>query len=94
MGDEHTLTLQHSILTHRGGVSPDGADATVAVARSAFNELFTGTATIGRLTVGGPAGRSVGPLLVPSATYRFASWPVNGGVGIRLLPSLGKGRAV
>jgi alkyl sulfatase BDS1-like metallo-beta-lactamase superfamily hydrolase len=60
-GDEHEVTLRHGVLTHRRSAGPGAgdADATVALARSAFDELFTGTATIdellasGRLTVAG-----------------------------------------
>ena len=67
-GDEHTLTLRHGVLTHRRGIRPGAADATVAVARSALDELFTGTATIddlvgsGRLAIEGDPAR-LGELL-------------------------------
>jgi len=57
------VTLEHGVLTHRRGVTTGSADARVAVARSALNELFSETATIddlvssGRLTVEGDQGK-------------------------------------
>jgi alkyl sulfatase BDS1-like metallo-beta-lactamase superfamily hydrolase len=45
-GDEHALTLQHGVLTHRRGAPRFGADATVSVTRSAINEIFLGTAKV------------------------------------------------
>ena len=67
-GDEHNMTLRHGVLSHRRSVSPGAADATVAVARSALDELLARTATIddlvssGRLTIEGDQN-AVGELL-------------------------------
>ena len=59
-GEQHAITLEHGVLTHRR--SGDGTrtpDATIAAARSVLDELLMGTATFedlvasGRLTIEG-----------------------------------------
>jgi alkyl sulfatase BDS1-like metallo-beta-lactamase superfamily hydrolase len=66
-GDEHAMTLQHAVLTHRRG-APAEADATLSLPRSGLNELIAGLTTIeelsssGRLSVQGDAAK-LGELL-------------------------------
>lgn len=65
--EAYTATLRHGVLTHRRGAS-GAPDATIAVARSALNEVFTGGATpeqllaSGLMAVEGDAGK-IGELL-------------------------------
>jgi alkyl sulfatase BDS1-like metallo-beta-lactamase superfamily hydrolase len=52
-GNEHSLTLQHGVLSHRRGAPRHAADATVSVARDSLNELITGSNTIEGLVTSG-----------------------------------------
>jgi alkyl sulfatase BDS1-like metallo-beta-lactamase superfamily hydrolase len=67
-GQQHALTLQHGVLTHRRGAPRGEIDATVHVERSALDEVIAGLATIeelagsGRLTVEGDQAK-LGELL-------------------------------
>jgi alkyl sulfatase BDS1-like metallo-beta-lactamase superfamily hydrolase len=67
-GNEHSLTLQHGVLTHRRGAPAGPIDATVSVPRSALNDVIAGAATVdvlvasGRLAVEGDQGK-LGELL-------------------------------
>lgn len=45
--------LQHGVLTHRPAGKSDGVDATLTIARSTLNTLFTGATTIEELMKSG-----------------------------------------
>jgi alkyl sulfatase BDS1-like metallo-beta-lactamase superfamily hydrolase len=67
-GDEHELTLRHGVLTHRRHRRVAEPDATVRIARAAFNSIVDGSAAIedvvasGGLAVEGDAAK-LGELL-------------------------------
>ena len=52
-GNEHSLTLQHGVLTHRRGAPAGPIDATVSVQRSALNDVIAGAATVDELVASG-----------------------------------------
>ena len=52
-GEEYGLTLQHGVLTHRGGAPGGPVDATVSVERSAVNAVVAGSATLEELVASG-----------------------------------------
>ena len=52
-GNEHSLTLQHGVLTHRRGAPAGPIDATVSVPRSALNDVIAGAATVDALVASG-----------------------------------------
>lgn len=60
-GDEHLLTLEHGVLTHRRKTTTGSVDATVKIERSALNQIAAKSASIedlfesGRLSVDGDA---------------------------------------
>lgn len=68
VGEDHRVTLEHGVLTHRPGVPATAPNAKLEVERSALTELLTGAtpfeelAGSGRLAVEGDAG-ALGALL-------------------------------
>jgi alkyl sulfatase BDS1-like metallo-beta-lactamase superfamily hydrolase len=52
-GDEHELTLRHGVLTHRRGARVAQPDATVRIARAAFNGIVDRSATIADVVTAG-----------------------------------------
>jgi len=62
-GREHSLTLQHGVLTHSSGVPAGDIDATVSIERAAMNQLLIGAVTIpdllasGRLAIEGDVAK-------------------------------------
>jgi alkyl sulfatase BDS1-like metallo-beta-lactamase superfamily hydrolase len=55
-GEEHHLTLEHGVLTHRRGAPAGEVDATVSIERTALDEIFAGTATMEDVTASGRLG--------------------------------------
>lgn len=52
-GDDHHLSLEHGVLTHRRGAPAGDVDATVRIARRAFDDIVLGRAAIAELLASG-----------------------------------------
>ncbi len=48
-GEEHSVSLQHGVLTHRPGAPIGSVDATISIERSALDEMIVGASTIAEI---------------------------------------------
>ncbi len=55
-GEDHELTLEHGVLTHRRDARADAADATVSIERAVLNQVLSGAASLEEVAASGAIG--------------------------------------